>query len=385
MNSATTRFRSAVLLRAGVFAVTALLAGAALGQPASTNLEGYAVKIFRVESGLYPFVQVYVRTFDQKMQPLVNLNELNLGIMVKGRAYDPAKAQYRVESLRNRGEAVRTVLVLDASLSMKGAPFEAALTAAARYIDSKRPQDQIAILAIRDTNEGYELVSNFERDGGALGRRLADVRCDGKKTRLYDSIGAAIQICGMTAQGGVRSTDAEYVVSCSVVVFSDGQDDGSAISREELNTRITSLDIPIPIYSVAYSKVGQEYFKNLESLSKNSFGIYYPVGQAFERMQRVVEEIQHILQNDYVITLRSYLPVDGEEHALKLGLEYPSRSGRVTYASAKFEAIEPPPVKPIQDLQARLGQAIVELPTKDPYMSSQPGAGGGGDAAGATQ
>src|SRR5262249_49813865 len=155
--------------------------------------QGYALKIFRVEPGLYPFVQVYFRTFDQNKQPLINLNELNVGLMVNGRSYNPTKMQYRLESIKARREAIRSILILDASESMKNGPSEAARTAAARYIDSKRAQDQVALIAIRDTKEGYEVVSNFERDPGALGRRLADVRCDGRRTRLYDTIGAAMQ------------------------------------------------------------------------------------------------------------------------------------------------------------------------------------------------
>ena len=50
---------------------------------------GYGLKIYRVSSDLYPFVQVYFRTFDQQMQPLVNLNYMNIGLMVKGKSYDP--------------------------------------------------------------------------------------------------------------------------------------------------------------------------------------------------------------------------------------------------------------------------------------------------------
>ncbi len=187
------RFRSV-----GSFVVVAL--GLAIGfsayaqLPPSTSLESFGLKIFRVESGLYPFVQVYIRTFDQNMRPLINLNEMNIGVMVKGRSYDPAKRQYMVQSIRNRDEAVRTVLVLDCSKSMAGKPFEDALAACARFVDSKRKQDQVAVLAIRDTDTGYEIVSNFERDKGALARRLADVKCDGNKTRLYDTIGAAIAV-----------------------------------------------------------------------------------------------------------------------------------------------------------------------------------------------
>jgi Mg-chelatase subunit ChlD len=331
---------------------------------------GYGLKIYSVNYGLYPFVQVYFRTFDANMRPLVNLNERNIGLMVKGRAYDPTKRQYLVNTLRQRQEAIRSVLVLDASKSMAGAPFNAALRAAARFIDSKRPQDEVAILSIRDTPQGYDVVSLFERDAAALGRRLMDVRADGNKTRLYDALGAAMQMCGMTAQGSVAPSPENYVVSCSVVVLSDGKDEGSALSREEINNRITSMSIPIPIYSLAYSNVNPAYFRNLEALSKNSFGIYFPVGKTVDRMQTIVEDIQNILQSDYVLTFRSYIPPDGESHALKIGVEYPSGSGKFSYEGARFEAIEPPPVGGIKQQLERLSETIPAAPDGDPYFAS---------------
>jgi len=208
------------MVAAALLLAVAVALPASAQLPASTSLEGFGLKIFKVESGLYPFVQVYFRTFDQAMQPLVNLNEMNIGLMVKGKSYDPNKRQYRIMSIKNRDEATRSVIVIDCSKTMAGDPFIAELRAAARFVDSKRPQDQVAVIAIRDTNEGYELVSNFERDGAALGRRLADIKCDGNNTRLYDAIGAAMQMCAMVSQGGTQTSDAEYIISNSIVVFS---------------------------------------------------------------------------------------------------------------------------------------------------------------------
>jgi hypothetical protein len=362
-------FRSPLVLAALAFVLPLLAAPAGAQQ-----VQGYGLKIYRVESGLYPFVNVYFRTFDQSQQPLTNLNYANVGLMVKGRSYSPAKQQYGIQPLRQRPEAVRTVLVLDASQTMAGAPFSASQEAAARFIDHKRDQDQIAILAVRDTNEGYELVSTWEKDRGVLGRRLADVKPDGMKSRIYDTLGAAMQMAAMVGQEAVSGPGSaqDYPVSTAIVIFSDGRDEGSAISREELNTRISTLQAPIPIYSVAYSKLSTEYFKNLESLSKNSFGKYYPVGQAFPDMTRVVEDIQNVLLGDYVVTFRSYVPVDGEQHAFKLGVEYPSGSGKYTYEGASFEAIEPPPAQPIQAQIGMLGQKIPALPDKNPYMDGAP-------------
>ncbi|MCE5334409.1 MAG: VWA domain-containing protein [Desulfobacteraceae bacterium] len=364
---ASTTPRSFALVLSAVFLLSTLAFAPLTG--AQDALPGtYGLKIYSVNSITYPFVQVYFRSFDQNMLPLVNLNERNIGLMVKGRSYDPMKRQYFVQSLRQRQEAARTVIILDASKSMQGLPFEAALRASARFIDSKRPQDEVAILAIRDTKEGFETVSSFERDPGALARRMADVRCDGKRTRLFDTIAAGLQACGAASQGSVSPGSSSIIVSNSIVVFSDGRDEGSAVSREELNTRISSLPIPLPIYSLAYSKVSQKWFKNLESLSKNSFGKYYLIAESFDKMQRTVEEIQNIIQSDYVLTFRAYVPIDGAEHAFKVGVEYPAGSGKYKYESAKFEALEPPPDPRLLQKIDELRFNLPDTPSGSPFL-----------------
>lgn len=370
------RLTQAILIWVGITLSAAMFwPRSAMAQPPDTRppgLPGYALRVYYIESGLYPFVQVYIRTFDQNQDPLMNLNELNIGVLVKGRPYDPEKKQYFVESIRNRKEAVRTVLVLDCSLTMAGAPFHQAKLAMARFIDSKRPQDQIAILAIRDTDEGYEIVSDFERDPGALGRRLADVPCDGKLTRLYDTIGAALEMCAFASQGWIDPLDAEYVLSNSIVVFSDGKDEGSALSRVELNDRITQLRVPIPIYSLAYSKIDKVHLLNLQALSKNSLGIYFPIGEALEQMQRCVERIQHIIQNDYVVTFRSYVPADGESHKFAIGVEYPTRSGKVrTQRGLEFEAVDLSSVQRVAQELEKMSRRLPPLADADPYLKEK--------------
>jgi hypothetical protein len=173
--------------------VLAAVLAANIGHAAtgSAGAQGYGLKIFRVESALYPFVHVYMRTFDQEMNPLVNLNVLNIGVMVEGRAYDPRKKQYLIQPLRGREEATRSILVLDTNKALKGADFEAMVRAAARFIDAKRPQDQVALLALDNSGEGYSLLSNFDREPSILGRRLADLQPRSDKTRLYDGVAAA--------------------------------------------------------------------------------------------------------------------------------------------------------------------------------------------------
>lgn len=353
-----------------ILAFLCLLGTQSYASDPGTNLQGYGLKIFRVESGLYPFVQAYIRTYDQEMNPLVNLNGMNVGLMVKGQVYNPEKKQYILQSIRNRQEAIRTILVIDSSKTMAGAPFDASLRAAARFIDGKRYQDQVAILGMDDSKEGYVLISNFERDPGALGRRLADLHANGQKTRLYDGIAAAMQLSLSVDAGGNNTTDAAYVATTSIIVFSDGKDEGSAISRDDLMNRITNMTIPVPVYSLAYTKIDTKFLKNLQAISLNSFGKYYHIEEAYDKMTRSVEDIQNVLQSDYVLTFRAYLPVDGEAHSVKVGIEYPSGSGKIRYESSTFEAVAPPSFQPILEAQKALDAALPSLPDANPYMGN---------------
>ena len=363
------------IARAGLLALAALLVLNLVSPPAGVAAaagQGYGLKIFRVESALYPFVHVYLRTFDQDMQPLVNLNVLNIGVMVEGRAYDPKKRQYLIQPILNREEATRSVLVLDTGKGMQNADFEAMVRAAARFIDAKRPQDQVALLALDNSAEGYSLLSNFEREPATLGRRLADLQPRADKVRLYDGVAAAMQLAAGAVGGGSSSSDVDYTVSSSIVVLSNGRDDDSAITRSDLMTRISGLKIPVPIYTLSFTGSEERDQRNLQALAKNSFGKHYRITAGYDTITRNIEEIQTIMQNDYVLTFRSYIPVDGGRHNVKIGVEYPTGSGIMYYDSSTFEAIEPPTFPRVLEAQQKIDQVIPairedELYLKNPY------------------
>jgi hypothetical protein len=334
----------------------------------ATGQQGYGLKIFRVESALYPFVHVYMRTFDQEMNPLVNLNVLNIGVMVEGRAFDPKKKQYQIQSIHNREEAIRSILVLDTNKNMKGPDFEAMIRAAARCIDAKRPQDQVALIALDNSSEGYTVLSNFDREPGILGRRLADLQPRGERTRVYDGVAGAMQLAGGVGAGSGSSSEVDYIVSTSIIVLGSGKDDDSAVSRSDLMTRISSLKIPVPIYALCFTGKDGKDQRDLQALAKNSFGKYYPIGATYDTITRSVEDIQNIMQSDYVLTFRSPIPVDGGRHNVKIGVEYPTGSGIMYYDTSMFETIEPPTFPRILEAQQKLDKAIPALKNEELYL-----------------
>jgi len=329
--------------------LTVLLAALFAALPASAQPPpgsgSYTLKLYHVNYGFYPIVEAYVRTWGTDQEPLVNLNIANIGLQVKGRNYVPETAipgrQYSIESIERRREGFRTVIVLDCSGSMRGQPFSDALDAINRFIEAKRPVDQVAILAIRDTNTGYEVVSEFTNSPSDLYRRLTDVAADGQQTRLYDSVAAALQMCATGIRGDLTSLD--HAVLSSIVVLSDGYDEGSAISRSELINRLGTMEIQIPIHSIAFTRIDRRHLLNMEAISTATFGRYFGIEDT-SHLARTMEHIHRINRSDYVVTFRSYVGVDGESHNFRVGVEYPSGSGSFLFSTGTFDAIDSPAV-----------------------------------------
>ena len=311
-----------------------MLSSLANAQVASKN---FAFKIYKVNSLFYPFVQCYFRTFDLNKNPLVNVNEMNIALMVKGRVYDPFKRQYYIHTRRERREGFRTVIILDSSKTMAGKPFKDSINAITKFIKFKKPSDQVAIIGAKDE---VSIISDFDDNTGNLLMRLSDSKPDGENTHLYDAINRAYEMCAVSSGTDSTALGADgsmnYLVGNSVIIFSDGKDEGSKVAIENIMARIERFIVPI--YSVCYSKIDHKYLKRLESLSEISLGKYWKDDNT-QYFSQVVEQIHDINNRDYVLTFRAYLEPDGENHNLKIGIKY---EGKVNYSNAEFEAVEIP-------------------------------------------
>ena len=330
----------------------------------------YGLKIYSVNSAFYPFVMVYFRTFDANFDPLININPLNVGLMVKGRAYDPAKRQYGIQTLKERREGMRTVVVLDCSGSMAGKPFVDAISAVTSYIGLKYPADEVGIIALTDE---VKKIAPFMKDGQKLEIFLNDLQATGKQTRIYDGIGAAIEMCS-TAQGSTLNNSPDFVVLSNILLITDGLDEGSAMTVDNLMNEIANMQSggkpPFPIYTLAYNTKDHPGLKQLAKLSARSFGRYWDVAPG-SSLAEICHKIQEINRHDYVLTFRSYIPVDGMKYNVKLALNY---EGRQMVDSAEFETMEVPMLTPeLQQSRATLETKIPAMPDGNPYLGAAPG------------
>ena len=139
----------------------------------------------------------------------VNIREN--GRPVKGLSVTPAASV--------GGPRLATVLVIDASGSMRGRPIRAA-TKAARALAARRADGQpLAVIAF---NRRPRVLLPFTTDERRIRRALDSPPNLGPSTRIYDAVTSAVRL--------VRQ---ENVAVGSVVVLSDGADSGTGASQRQ--------------------------------------------------------------------------------------------------------------------------------------------------------
>jgi hypothetical protein len=337
------------------------------GQPLDTTAlsggQAFGAKSYFVNTAFYPHVSVYFKTVDANGEPLVNLTPYNVGLMVKGRAYDPAKKQYGVESLATREEGFRTVLVIDGSSSMRGY-FQDVLQAARSYIRLKRPNDEVAIIALGDQVID---VCAFTKDASRAELYLDDIKPTGVRTPLYDGLARALAMC-QSAAATTATSGQGYIVQSNIVTVTDCLDEHSVFTKNAVLAKLGGMAPPIPIYCMALVDRVHQGHLDMAAITTASFGKFFPVNAA-SSFVRISDKIQSINRQDYVLTFRAYQPVDGNKYLGQIIINY---EGRGTHDEFSFQTMEVPLMnQSMRDIKQRLENAIPALPQgMSPYVQA---------------
>lgn len=153
------------------------------------------------------------------------------------------------------------LLLLDTSGSVRGDPLRGIKASAAEFISLMGPKDRVALMTFDDTPR---LINNFisipfEKD--MLKIRLRHLQTTGKLTVLNDSLLEASQI--------LNSEDSENL---HVVLFSDGKDEGSRSSFDQVVNALKAAKISV--LAVGFTRVEQKYLDILRRIADETGGVF---------------------------------------------------------------------------------------------------------------
>lgn len=209
-------------------------------------------------------------------------------------------------------------IVFDLTGSMSDAKLKRAREALSHFMETSHKDDDYYLVTLE--NGGAALPLAGTRDHEAVIRML-DRAVPRGKTALYDACYVGVS---KVLRGAHRRR--------ALLLISDGQDNNSHYTFDELRDLLTESDVTV--YSISVAEKGNDEptvkaEKILRDISAVTGGRFFQPGSA-EEMYEVFERIALELRRQYAIAYKpSGLAADGRWHSLKVKLSPPPGSPRL--------------------------------------------------------
>jgi len=231
--------------------------------------------------------------------------------------FDEKRAQ-EVSFFGEDDSPITVGIVFDLTGSMTDAKLKRAREALAHFMETSHKDDDYYLVTLE--NGGAALPLAGTRDHAAVIRLLDRVVPRGK-TALYDACYVGVN---KVLRGAHRRR--------ALLLISDGQDNNSIYTFDELRDLLTESDVNV--YSICVAEKGNDDAtlngeKILRDIAGVTGGRFFQPGSA-EEMYEVFERIALELRRQYTIAYRpSELAANGRWHSLKVKLSPPPCSPRL--------------------------------------------------------
>lgn len=209
------------------------------------------------------------------------------GSMIEVRENGSRVEGVRVTPLARSGLRYGVVLAVDASESMKGEPFAAALAAAEAFVSHRRAGEELGFVAF---NGDVTVVRAPTQDEDALARALANPPELAYGTRIYDAVERSLALLRQAR-----------ISAGSIVLLSDGTDIGSVSNLDDVVA--AAQRERVRVFTVGL-RSGTFEPDALRSLADATGGAYAEAASAAE-LESIFAELGSRLASEYLVRYRS--------------------------------------------------------------------------------
>ena len=282
--------------------------------------------------------QVTANVYDALGQPLNGLTEDNFRL--SGPLSEVA-AITQVENIANNDLPFGTVLVIDASESMAGAPLEQARAAARTYIENLRDIDPVAIVAFGST---VQVLQDFTTDRAALLAAIDSIDLLGR-TALHQA-----------AWEGVNLAANSPTPRRAMVLLSDGVEYGELSDVTADDVIENAFLQGVPSYTIGLGYGADRAF--LERLAADTLAQFYELPTP-EELQEIYTGLADRLTSQYVISVDVQAAQDGTEYPFVLTVE---SGGASANSMGTVRAPIPVPVVDLSGIPTEPIRTVTDLP-----------------------
>lgn len=239
-------------------------------------------------------VEVYATVFDHKGYYVDGLGRDDFEV------YENGKRQ-NIASFETQQQALSCAILLDTSGSMADA-LPRVKNSIVNFIDQLNPQDSVAIYTF---DQRLVTRQDFTTDKGMAKRAVLRTRAEGQ-TALFDALSEVS--LDASARHGKKA----------IVVFTDGDDNSSALTARAAANRAKKLGIPLYAIAAGEATQSKKLRETLNELSLQTGGATYEVKKPKD-IDAVFVDINQDLQHLYMISYQASSSVaDGKWRKIDL-------------------------------------------------------------------
>ncbi|PKL15482.1 MAG: hypothetical protein CVV49_21155 [Spirochaetae bacterium HGW-Spirochaetae-5] len=254
----------------------------------------------------FPRVKLNLTVVDPDSRGITGLDEENILVYEDGFRVNYVK----VKDISSSTDSLYLVFAIDSSKSISKEYLEKIKKSAGEIADSAGANDRIAVLRF---NDKIKLLNNFSSNKMEIINSIKSVERHGSNTVMFDAIYDSIEFLSR-----VKSARK------GVVVFTDGKDEGSSLSNDDVIK--FGKETGIPVYFIISSAC-----KNpapLSRVSKLTGGSLISCGD--KSITGIYKVILSRIKNIYEIHYQSIVKRDNSRHVLEVRLKYGELKDRDT-------------------------------------------------------
>jgi hypothetical protein len=188
---------------------------------------------------------------------------------------------------------------------MEGEPLDFQKTALLQFIDGMREEDTLSLYAV-----GEEAAVFFEeqKKAGIDTAQVGAARVNPGQPRLYDSL---INV--------MRKAERRRTRRKAVIMISDGRDQGSRFTKEQLAAVLAESEIPV--YAAGIRVLNTQSLSVLNEIADSSGGSYI-YARNLKDIPDSLKKLYRKITRGYVISMEvKNLPADNLPHTLELTID----------------------------------------------------------------
>lgn len=297
-------------LRPGLRAVLVALTLAIIGScsdPARAALRSFKLSQTALLEETPAAVRAYARALDESNDPVFQLD----GVGITATLGEAELISRSLESFQQSAEGVAYIFLVDVSRSLSVNEFGLIQASLESWIASLRDDDRAAILTFGDESR---LLVDFTNNVAELRESLAALGPTDDSTVFFEALQDGFELA--------KRRDPGLPGRRALIVLTDGRDEGSGWSLEDILGKLR--DEPTPIYSIGLSRIRNQtererYLQLLRRLSVNSGGAFFE--GSTDNLMALYAAIREAIHNVWVMDFVCPDCVrDGETYRLQVNL-----------------------------------------------------------------